>query len=44
MKNFEFDLLGVITKYFPSKASSRTWLKCNLPFLTQKASYYKDLK
>ena len=32
---FNFDFFGVITKYFPNKPLSRTWLKCKLPFLTQ---------
>ena len=44
---FNVDFLGVITKYFPKKPSSKTQLKCILPFLTHQAincSWYKDLK
>ena len=43
LKNFQ----GVITKYFPYKAASRTLLMCELPVLAKKAikcSWYKDLK
>ena len=31
-----FDFLGVITKYFTNKPSSRTCLKCKLSFLTNR--------
>ena len=46
-RNFDLDILGVITTYFPNHLSSRTLHKGKLPFLTQKAvkcSWYKDLK
>ena len=36
---FHFDCLGVITNIFLKKTSFKSWLKCELPFLTQKACY-----
>ena len=29
IKNFHFDFLGVIIKYFPNIPSSMMWLECN---------------
>ena len=35
IKKFNFGFLGVIIKYFLNKPSSRTLLKCKIPFLVQ---------